>query len=132
MKSHLPLQNCNFYISHLYYFFNILKASFPFKVVQRMKCAAARGSLEPHHSRTGKELVTPLCTRRISSKNTLRLHCDSKCCFIAKREQELSFSDTRNTSVQPMEQSFPSIKSRFKQGGTSYFAKISVKAFKIF
>lgn len=97
-----------------------------------MKCAAARGRLEPHHSRTGKELVTSLCTQRICSKNTLRLHCDSKCCLIAKREQELSFSDIRNISVEPVEQTFPSIKSRFKQGGTSCFAKISVRVFKIF
>lgn len=29
VKSHLPLQYCNFYISHLYYFSNCFKSQFP-------------------------------------------------------------------------------------------------------
>lgn len=59
-------------------------------------------------------------------------HCDSKRCLISNREQELRFNDLRNTSVQPMEQTFASKKSSFKQGGTSYFAKSVSGSYKYF
>lgn len=94
---------------------------------ERMKCAVARGHLEVHHSSTDKKLVTTVNfpnSKHLHQKPTQATLCDAKCRLIANRERKSSFTELRNIPVQPTKQTFPPIKSMFKQGETSHFAKI--------